>query len=472
MSLHRRASLCLNFYMMRKFYVLKIEKISLEERLKKFPPDFEFNLDYGYWLLGEIIRETAYRIELTEEERWIPLCSQLLKYHPYNYRNHLRYLGENFPGMGGILFRKDYQEGKCFAYKLSPFYGGEPVEAYRVRDKKLLKFFTGAGAETNNAFKKKYLFLAKYFDPERLRIELEPALWENRLRYDGDLNYAKHLLNAIQAVNIANGRFHLKLTDKSDGRIHTEITRLPKTMRKYLRFDGQPLGEVDISASVPTFLFFILKNGIGGRGRDLLGEIANSERNYFCHYMFIKTSVPVDNAEISSFGQRLFSGQFYDSFIEEMLKIHLVDESLEEGEYFNKHVKEMFNREFDGDLADLRAVMKKNILSMFNARPGYYSNEEYVFGKKYPTILNWIREFKKEDHRYFSHLTLQTESYFMLNIVARKLNRRYRGKIPLLTLHDCIITTEEHLDLLEDFMKEKLTEALGFTPMMKKKIYK
>lgn len=447
-------------------------KIDLEERLRKFPPDFDFNLDYGYWLISEIIRETAYRLEQKEEDIWVPRCSDILIYHPYNYRSHLRYLGENFPGMGGILYRKDYQKGKCFAYRLSPFYGGEPVEASQVQDKKLLKFLSGAGTETNNALKKKYLFLAKYLNPDRLRIAIEPAIRENRLRYDGDLNYTKHLLNALQAVNIANGNFHLKLTSQSDGRVHSEITRLPKVMRKYLRFDRQSLGEVDISASVPTFLFFILKSGGEGKGKDLLGEIANSEKNYFCHYMSTKISVPIDIAEITSFGQRLFSGQFYDSFIEEMLKIHLVDESLEEGEYFNKHVKEMFDRKFDGDLADLRAIMKKNILSMFNARPGYYKNEEYVFGKEYPTILNWIREYKKVDHRYFSHLTLQTESYFMLDVVARQLNKEYRGRIPLLTLHDCIITTEENLDLLEVFMKEKLTEALGFTPMMTKKMYK
>ncbi len=220
---------------------------------------------------------------------------------------------------------------------------------------------------------------------------------------------------------------------------------------------------------MPTFLYYVLKKG--AEGEDLLGEILDSEKNLFCHYMFIKNSVPVDIAEIDSYGQRLFSGRFYDSFNEEMLKIHLVDESLEEGEYFDVHVKEMFDREFDGDIADLREVMKKNILLMFNARPGYYKNEEYVFSKEYPTILNWIRKFKKKDHRYFSHMTLQTESYFMLNVVARELNRQYRGKIPLLTLHDCIITTEDHLDLLENFMREKLTEALGFTPMMMKKIY-
>jgi hypothetical protein len=442
--------------------------LNLEERLRKFPPDFKFNLDYAYWIVNLVLEKTAYRMEQKEEDIWVSLCSQVLKNHPYNYRNHIRYLCENFSGSGGVLYRNDYQKGRCYSYRISPYYFGDAVDAYELKDKKLLKFVKSSiGVQSNNAFKKKYNFLAKYFCSGDLSIDLKDALWENRLDYK--TNYQKHLLRAIQATKIANGDYHLKHTPLSDGRIHSEITRLPKKFRKHLKFDGKRLGEVDISASVPTMLYLVLLNW--GQEHPHLRAVIHPEREYHCHYMFLKSSLDLDMTEVEVFGQRLSEADFYDSFIEQMHQIHLYDNSLEKDEYFLKNVREMFDREFDGDLADLRAVMKKKILSMFNARPGYYKNEEYVFGKEYPSILNWIREFKKIDHRHFSHLTLQTESYFMLNIIARQLNKKYRGKIPILTLHDCIITTEDHLELLENFMNEILSDALGFTPKMKKRIY-
>ena len=59
----------------------------------------------------------------------------------------------------------------------------------------------------------------------------------------------------------------------------------------------------------------------------------------------------------------------------------------------------------------------------------------------------------------------------MLDIVARKLNNDLKGKVPVFTLHDCIITTEENLEFVESFMKNTLTEALGFTPKMKSKVF-
>ena len=108
---------------------------------------------------------------------------------------------------------------------------------------------------------------------------------------------------------------------------------------------------------------------------------------------------------------------------------------------------------------------------MFNARPSYHLKAEAVFNNHFPSILIWLKTFKKSNHKYFSYLTLQLESYFMLNIVARKFNKKFRGKKPLFTLHDCLITTEDNIDELHLFMKETLAEALNFTPILKVEVW-
>ena len=134
-------------------------------------------------------------------------------------------------------------------------------------------------------------------------------------------------------------------------------------------------------------------------------------------------------------------------------------------------MKKICGREFDGDLQDLEKVVKKNMLSMFNAKPNKFLAEEIFFWKRFPAINYFIMYLKKENHKYFSYLMLQIESYFMLHIVARRLNNLHRRKIPILTLHDCIITTEENMGKVYDFMKNTLSNELGFEAKMKSKVY-
>jgi hypothetical protein len=75
---------------------------------------------------------------------------------------------------------------------------------------------------------------------------------------------------------------------------------------------------------------------------------------------------------------------------------------------------------------------------------------------------------KFQKHKKAAHLFLQTESFFMLDVVARTLNKKH-SKVPFFTLHDCIVTTEENLEFLESFMKETFTVTIGFAPNFKSK---
>jgi len=457
---------------MRNYICLKPINLDLEKRTKEFPPDFKFNLDYCYWLIGEIIKSTAYKLEMNEGEIWVPLCSSILLKHPYNYRKHLRYLCENFPVLGNVLWRNEYSKGSCYSYRLAPFYFSEPIELYEINDNKLLRFINSKiKLESNNEFKKSYNFLAKYFNTEKLKIDVDGALKKNRSLYAENKNYKKHLLNALQVSQIANGEFSIKHTPRTDGRIHSQITRLSKPMRSFLNYEGKKLAEIDISGSVPTFLFYILSN-INNTTNLHLDSIINYTKIYYRHYMFCKRVGELDFSEISSFGEKILSGTIYECFEKEMHTIHHFDKSLFPDEYLLKNVLKICNREFDGDMDDIRTVLKKRIISMLNAKPAKYLNEEAMFNMYFPSILRWVKLFKKVNHKYFSYLTLQTESYFMLNVVARGINKEFKGKIPIFTLHDCIITTEDNLELVYDYMSKTLTQELGFTPKLSTKQWK
>jgi hypothetical protein len=58
----------------------------------------------------------------------------------------------------------------------------------------------------------------------------------------------------------------------------------------------------------------------------------------------------------------------------------------------------------------------------------------------------------------------------MLDVLARKLNKS-SGRIPFFTLQDCIITAEENLKFLEDYMEKTFLKAIGFSAEFKSKLF-
>lgn len=256
---------------------------------------------------------------------------------------------------------------------------------------------------------------------------------------------------------------------ETDGRIHSSLSGFPKEFRKFLRYENSVLAEIDISASVLTFLFFILSNL--NNHNIHINTIINNSKSYYTYYMLVKKRVTLCDKELEDFFAQIMAGTLYESLVEGFHTIHLCDTRLKPDEYLLKAVTESFNRPFDGDMGDLIKVVKTNILSMLNAKTNTYKNEKAVFQSYFPNIHYFIMELKKKNHSFFSYLTLQTESYFMLNIIARKLNKDFRKKIPILTIHDCIVTTEENVEFVKEFMDTTFLKELGFVPMLKSEIW-
>lgn len=435
-----------------KYYCLYPKSLNLEKRIKEYKPDFDYNLDYFYFLLNRISKQSTFKIQKDEDDVWIPLCSNVLINHPYNYKKHLRYLLDELDS-DKILWGNRYEVGKCYSYRLAPKYFNDNLKIYKITDKKLLKYlnkYYPKKVKTNNPFDKKYKFLSKYFKSGLLKINIDRAMQENERLYkcnwkDPVKASLKQRLNAIQIIDIANEDYKITHSHKTDGRIHTQLTYLNKNLRKYITYNGKRLAEVDIKSSVPTMLYYILKEFNKSRQKQDLLDIINSISNY--HYMSIKGLQVNNYEEVISFGKEILNKGLY--------------------KLFYKDFEYLVNEE-----STLRDVVKEGILGMMNARSTKFKKIQKIFKRYFPSILVWINKFKKDKHELFSYLTMQTEAHFMLNVVAREINKRYRGKIVLFTLHDSLITTEDDLDILYGIMADILDREMGFTPILTKKVWK
>ena len=466
---------------MQKIYsILVPENLELAARIEQFPPNFNFKIDFFYLIIHFVIKNLAYKIDKKEEvpiaKLFASLSSTILQSYCRNYNEHIDYLIENFPGAGRILWRTPYCKGKSFSYKLPPFYSNKRLKIYTITDPNLIKKIKiKFGIKIQPTVRKYYPFLTSYLDPKKITVLLFEALKHNEGLLLENLDYKKYLLNASKILKMNNGEFYMTHKPETDGRIHSSLTGFPSEFRKFLRYEGSVLAEIDITASVPTFLYYILNNlnisssSSSSSSSNHIDSIVSSNKTYYNHYMLVKKRVALCSIELSEFYNQIKEGTLYETFVEGFHTIHLLDTRLKPDEYLLKAVEKKFNRPFDGDIADLIKVVKTNMLSMLNAKPNTYINEKAVFQSHFPKMHTFIMELKKKNHRFYSYLTLQTESYFMLHIIARKLNKDFRKKIPILTLHDCIVTPEENVDFVKEFMDNTFLKELGFVPMLKTK---
>lgn len=102
--------------------------------------------------------------------------------------------------------------------------------------------------------------------------------------------------------------------------------------------------------------------------------------------------------------------------------------------------------------------MKQKILSVLNAEynPGLYNRE---LKRLFPSFMKWINDMKKEQgYKAVSHLGQRLESAVFVEV--------YKGlpsDIFSLIIHDCILTTEEHTQLVKEILTNKVLSLFNMT---------
>ena len=491
---------------MTEYSIFKIKNIDLEARLKQFPPQHEnltikdFTIDFAHLIIHFVLEQMANRIDENKNaslyNEFNRLDSKILEKYNKNYRFHIRYLCENFPNIGNIFERQNYSENKCYGYCLRSFYHWQQLEPYVITDRLLVKKLTNEkGLKIKPEVEKNLNYLTEYFNPKRLTILFQEALNHNSDLLEQAGNMKNYLANAFKILKIQNGTYYMSHNPKTDGRFHSNITGFSKEFRPFLRYDGEIISEIDVSASVPTFLFYLISNYKNSNSH--LDKVINNTKSFYSHYMFSKEAVSVDNKEIQDFGSKILSGEFYASFIpklKEFYKVNytntcfipILDEfgkphfSGNNSNYMNAYNQWQFEEYYFPQSSYqnydrkpypqtvTKEYAKEIILKMLNSKNKTFIFEEMAFRSLYPTIFEFVSKIKIKHYEDFSHLMLQIESYFMLKIVARRLKNKFK-KVPFFTLHDCICSTESNLKLVNGFMKTTLVTELGFTPMIKTK---
>lgn len=201
--------------------------------------------------------------------------------------------------------------------------------------------------------------------------------------------------------------------DDTSNRLHNNLTSLHRPLRKFISIDGEALSECDIRNSQPVFLAMVMKS----RGvKDIQ------------HYIDV-----------------VCSGNFYE------------------------YMAEVMGVETDLEDEDLRKSFKQKIFSgvLFDRNRKDLSKYEIAFQKSFPTVFKEIREMKKDDYRSVAISLQKMESKFIFTCVDEIDRQIGRGKAPLLTIHDSILSTDKYKFEVGRIMTEQFNKHFSINPKVK-----
>ena len=354
-----------------------------------------------------------------------------------------------------VFHSKRYEKGKRpYSYKLNPIFLKQRLKVEYITNpsfiKKVKDSFTVLPSVVNNG---KYRCVGKFFDEIRLKVNFDEAVCFCEERYAEHDDFAKYVSELNQLVDLKNGCYKIYNSPETDGRIHSNITCLPKIYRRFLTFDGKRLVEVDLSSSIIYFIAMIINNRI---------KVDNIDTNFPMKTLyplrFVKTLESLDIIEKELLEAKCVSGEFYELFISDF-----------RSSFTWYRLKSMFesisNDEFDGSHKQIRKIAKKYLLAMIFADIDCYTEVQDIFRKKFPNLLDVLISFKKKfGHKSLSYLLFQMESCLMLDKVARRFNAKYWRVAPIFSLHDCLITTVDYESQLQAILTEVFKEEFDVAP--------
>jgi len=221
-------------------------------------------------------------------------------------------------------------------------------------------------------------------DLYNVEIDYDKAFkWLKEEKKSGKIELNKYFKNLSSIDGIDTGHVFFKFD--SYGRLHTNFTVLKKYIRQEcLTIDGQRVAEVDITNSQPFFFAIYLKNEIG-------------EENF--------------NDEVRKYVDCVKNGLIYDEI--------------------QSQNPTLIKTRNDAKILMYRILFGKN---------GDKRSESKIFNSLYPTVYEYIKEFKylSDSYKSLSHQLQLLESDFIFNNVVKEIKEKF-PHIKLFTVHDSIV---------------------------------
>lgn len=356
--------------------------------------------DLARFVVHKIIWSNVFKLH--DKHGFVPLKAEYLRrFFPgsASYAGVMKSLVES----GAIACDGMYVQGsKSLGYKLGSALAGQRHRRVIVDDRTLARKIARSRDDYVGALRGVYRHL--YDHLTNAQIDSEPAM-------ESLLGEGFEPTNETAVQLIRDRQFFLHVCPY--GRVHTNLTNLKSTLRRYLSVHGQKLVNLDIRNSQPLVFASILKS----------------------HYEFDATqqeeAAPPDVLQYVDLVQ---AGKLYDSLMEE-----------------------------SGITPDQRSSFKKCFFArVFYCKNDPTSDEARLFGNRFPSVYALVRSMKAEAHADLAKSLQRAESAIMIGGVASRCMREIPHAF-ISTIHDSVLTTLRYADAIRTILSDEFLKV-GLIP--------
>ena len=409
---------------LQSYYQLIPEKIM--EKLPELEVWFQEIPGYSMDNLKELISIIAVHT-WKDDESWTPLKMTYLRNivpQADQYITKLRFLqiiersGYSIIGLASFKYR--FTLANKSIYKKLP-----------LNNAKLLRRIENFQQSQKKRNSKKYTGQNEFL--RHLKIEPEALEYIKTISDEEKFNYAFSSITRIM-----NGDIIYKV-DKTSGRFHSNLTNMPKGLRRFVRINGNALVNIDVKNCQPYLSTILLTNP---------KKVAGFTK--YAPFSMLLENLQIEQTEdVKRYVSLVINGQLYEYLWNEFT--------------------------FRGLIFKSRDDVKKQVLKILFSRNANNSPARKIFKELFPVVhqvFSKIRGNEKGSHfenfkRFPIHLQ-RIESHIILNLILNRINKEFPGTITI-TIHDSIMTNNNsiHINRVQKIMVEEFSNFVGFAPKIK-----
>ena len=389
----------------------KVKKLILEHtaRTKKRK---DFSAHYFYFL--HTIRTRPYIDRRFDSSEYIPINYNILKgiISERQIRDIKRFLLRN----NIIQCNNKYYKGEVSkGYKVNTAVTGKYWLYETITDKLLTKKLNMHRLDNHSQIRKKGkgYEIALYWLHE-IEINYRKAYqYTHKFRA---IDSEKYNAYSYSIKELKHRKYRSLIDDNK--RMHHNLSNLASVFRKHLHISGERLGQIDIKNSQPLFL-----------------------------YLHLIDSKEVDRQELIKYGENCIKGQFYETL------------ASEQNTKLNAHNRKEYKQKVFASI-------------FFGKDYEVMSETEKAFNRLYPTIHAYMTKLKREQgYRVISEILQKSEADFIYKAITYIDKCTGYHKVPLLAIHDCIVTTESNLESVTELLKNYFVEQYVILPRLSTEAY-
>lgn len=436
-------------------------------------PQSYFDIDRLMYIIGLISSIPAKNKDSITENGFVMINSKLLRNFFKDYISYLDYLIKT----GVLITDGEYIPGeKSLGFKFSSSFSNTGLNKYFYNNTSINTIpaineviYNDETNEFTHNTALDYPYLSHWYETKHLLIDdveaTQFALYERQrklslgrehwdINRDKTRDYRIVYKNPITQYNAAihnitqlSIKSYNVIIDDNVHRLHSVLTNLQKTYRKYLKYNGEELVGVDISNCQPYLLCILLNPNFWIIDSDAslkLSHLPDNIRNLFSDKKIETILNRLNNLEesdIREYTEKASQGLVYEYMMETINAINQTRLSRD----------------------DVKTMMMTVLFSDNRHLPPL----KRLFIRTFPAIYDVVKLIQRGSKKTLACLLQNIESEIILHRCCKRLWLEHDHKIPTFTIHDSICTIPEYVDTVRRVMYEELNKSVGIPPSLK-----